>query len=325
MDKQLMGTVHEDYHYSQRILLMYTDKCTSQCEHCSAMSHPTNNKKMSVDEAKVYLQTAVSKGFKWVLWTGGEVFIYYEEIVELTQYGQSLGLIFSVDTNAFWASSEEKALQMLLPLKKYGVVHMDVSSDAFHSKYVDVQNVISAVRAALKVGISTRATFTYSGDSQIDDVLLNTLKKAEIPFSTSCLARVGLAKNLPLVVFGNIDMSQVGDCGELGPLVLPDGSVIGCCNPSVAPKSPIFIGGPDLDFFQKIDLFFQAPCIKYISQFGMKDIYQTVQNSPYASILAGGFSHPCELCETVFGHKEVNKLIQATASRKLAGINNPTV
>jgi hypothetical protein len=266
---------------------------------------------MSVDEARKYLEIIAEKGFKWVLWTGGEVFIYYDEILDLTKYGKSLGLKFSIDTNAYWAISKTVAHEKLKPLKDAGVIHIDVSCDAFHMKYIPVDRVINAVESAQELGISSRVCFTYSGNQAEDNMILNKIKEEKLPYADSELAKVGFAKKLPESAFGCIDITKVGDCGELGPLVLPDGNVIGCCNPTVQKESPIFIGSGKDNLEKNLEKFLKSSCIMYLNTFGFKTLYEFLSgDSSFSQFKNKRYSHCCEFCEDIFSDYKLSAKLE---------------
>ncbi len=307
MDKDAICKVkYDDYNYKERMLLMYTDKCTANCLHCAAESSTSNNTKMSMDEAKKYLQVAAAKNFKCILWSGGEVFIYFNEILKLTEYGKSLGLVFTIDTNAFWAQSEEVAYGKLKLLKEAGVIHIDVSCDAFHMKFVPVKNIITAVKAALDLGISSRVSFTYSGDKEVDHMLLSILKEQEVPFVESEMAKVGFAKKLPDELFGSIEIADLMGCEELGPLVRTDGSIIGCCNPTVSKESPVHIGLGKDNFEDKIDNYLNSKCINLLANLGFRKLYNLLkEDKTFEPYKKKKYSHNCEFCFDLFNDKEL--------------------
>ncbi len=312
MDKDEIRKVkYDDYTYKERMLLMYTDKCTANCSHCAAESSPYNNSKMSVEEARQYIEIAASKGFKCILWTGGEIFIYYDEILELTEYGRSLGLAFTIDTNAYWATSGEIACEKLERLQRAGVIHIGVSCDAFHLKYIPAERVVNAVKAAQHLSLSSIVSFTYSGDEAADNKILNDLNGFKIPFEASAVAKVGFAKKLPEKVFGSIDISQVGDCGELGPLVRPGGSIIGCCNPTVPEESPVFIGTGRENFKENVVRYLKSDCINSISELGFKTFYDMLSGDiAFSQYKMKKYSHCCEFCEDIFANRYLSEKIR---------------
>jgi len=298
---EILKIKYDDYAYNERMLLMYTDKCTANCSHCAAESSPNHNSKMSVGEAKRYIKIAASKGFKCILWTGGEIFIYYDEILELTEYGSSLGLVFTIDTNAYWATSKEIAYEKLQRLQKAGVIHIGVSCDAFHLKYIPIDRVANAIKASQDLNLSTIVSFTYSGNKKEDNKILSTLKDYEVPFEVSEVAKVGFAKNLPDEVFGRIDISEIGSCGELGPLVRPDGSIIGCCNPTVPKQSPVFIGAGKENFEDNLNKYLKSDCINSINELGFKTFFELLSSDlVFSKYKTKKYSHCCEFCEDIF-------------------------
>lgn len=81
--------------------LLYTYKCTGTCEICGLKCGPNRNEKMDLEVAKKVIRDSAYNGIKLIGITGGEPFIYYEEILELCKLAFSLGMQTTFTTNAF--------------------------------------------------------------------------------------------------------------------------------------------------------------------------------------------------------------------------------
>jgi len=89
----------------------------------------------------------------WVAFEGGEPFLYYPILVNGIKEAQSLGFKVEVLSNAYWATSQEDALEWLRPLAQLGVSSLGLSSDPYHGEKVEAQRVENGVKAAQKLGI----------------------------------------------------------------------------------------------------------------------------------------------------------------------------
>jgi len=97
-------------------------------------------KKLAGDAAKVHL-------------TGGEPFLYWEHLCRILREAQkaNLGAVDMVETNGFWATSEELIRQRLQILKELGAKHLKISTDPFHQEYVEAEHVRLLARIATEI------------------------------------------------------------------------------------------------------------------------------------------------------------------------------
>src|SRR4030042_738214 len=96
--------------------LMLTYKCTVACPHCIVEAGPHRTEEMRLDEALAWIEQAHSYRdgqVKALVLTGGEPFYNLDLLTQISARGRALGLIVSVVTNAFWASSPDAALRTL--------------------------------------------------------------------------------------------------------------------------------------------------------------------------------------------------------------------
>jgi hypothetical protein len=83
------------------------------------------------------------------LWIeGGEPFLYTKEMLIIIQLGVEQGFTVGAMTNGYWATSLDVARRKLRPLVESGLTSLEVSSDRFHTPYVDEACVNNAIAAA---------------------------------------------------------------------------------------------------------------------------------------------------------------------------------
>jgi hypothetical protein len=87
--------------------------------------------------------------------TGGEPFLEFELLVEVIEYGVSLGAFMSCMTNGYWATSPEKAVAKLQILKDKGLHSLGVSTSRPHQQFVPMRRVRVALDAARSIGLPT--------------------------------------------------------------------------------------------------------------------------------------------------------------------------
>ncbi len=69
---------------------------------------------------------------EWIYFEGGEPFLHYPLMLEGIRLAGEMGFNVGIVTNAFWAKSEEDAMERLRPLADLGVADLSISDDAFH-------------------------------------------------------------------------------------------------------------------------------------------------------------------------------------------------
>jgi MoaA/NifB/PqqE/SkfB family radical SAM enzyme len=114
---------------------------------------------MPLDKAVNYIkQVSEIEGFNTISITGGEPFLYYKDLLEIIKTANSYKFNVTCGTNGFWAKTEEIAGQKLDELISAGLNYLSISVDAFHSKYVPIENIRNILRAARERDISVRLT-----------------------------------------------------------------------------------------------------------------------------------------------------------------------
>lgn len=90
--------------------------------------------------------------------TGGEPFLYFEQMVDILKEGQKqrLGVVDLIETNGFWATDEKIIRERLNALDKLGMSRLKISCDPFHQKDVDIAMVRRLASAAIDLLGSNR-------------------------------------------------------------------------------------------------------------------------------------------------------------------------
>ena len=99
------------------------------------------------------LIVAYQNGLNLVVLMGGEPFLYTDLIYKFVKIINNIGIKVRIETNAFWASSEQEALNKLKPLSNSDLNIM-YSLDYFHKKFVSLNNIENALKASCKLKIS---------------------------------------------------------------------------------------------------------------------------------------------------------------------------
>jgi len=92
---------------------------------------------------------------EWVYFGGGEPFTQYPLLLKAVQRARKLGYRVGVETNGYFARTEEAALRLLRPLASLGIEDLRVSNDPLHYQKPATSPAIRALTAAGELGIPT--------------------------------------------------------------------------------------------------------------------------------------------------------------------------
>ena len=162
-----------------RVGITYSLRCNASCSFCAVKSGPENKERMSLGTAiRCIHQVAENSFFKEIKITGGEPFLFYQNLATLIEEVQKAGLNSSVITNGFWAETEEIALRKLECLVKKGLKEINYSADAYHQKFIPIERLRNAFRATKSVGLSIIIYYVEGAHSEPCSAFL---KKLDLP------------------------------------------------------------------------------------------------------------------------------------------------
>jgi hypothetical protein len=134
---------------------MPTFKCNAACKHCGTCSTPKDNTFLDVEQMLRSIGQAVDCGYKVVVFTGGEATLAEEHLLRGIEYAASRGVCTRLVTNGWWANDEESADAMIAKLIGAGLVEINFSTGDQHARFVPVENVLRACRAAARIPMVT--------------------------------------------------------------------------------------------------------------------------------------------------------------------------
>jgi len=229
-----------------RVGLLLTERCDAACRHCWFSSNTDRNEAMTLEQAKKYIDEAAANGARWVSFTGGEPFLVHSLLLGLTEYASNTGLLSEAVTNCNWATSTEKALQRLSPLKEAGLETLNMSVDDFHQMTIPLTRVKNCFEAAKRLELKPVLMITVKKKSDItahritallEDSNIQVLGAEKLP-NPSALAMethftpVGRGKKTPRqeMRYTKVESQPCRQAlTDIG--VRPSGDVMPCCGP----------------------------------------------------------------------------------------------
>lgn len=151
------------------LVLSVTSTCPLRCRYCGVNAGPDNKSRLSLHFMKRIIDESYEIGIRGVVvFTGGEPLVLGKDLLSAIGHASNRGLSTRVVTSAYWASSRDRALNVLGDLKKAGLTELNLSCDDFHQEYVPLDYVKWANEAAKDLGIPALLAVKGIRGSRID-------------------------------------------------------------------------------------------------------------------------------------------------------------
>lgn len=241
------------------LVFMYSYKCNFECDHCSIGSSPREHVLLEWE----YVEKAIREAYwipsiKVVVFTGGEPTLFPEHLKRGIKLATEMGFVTRLVTNAWWASTYERAKKFLEELVSLGLRELNISFDRFHlphlQRFGGFANIVNAARAAVELGLDVvvgtikLAIEDEQPDynrirSKLDEVGLNSVIVTEDFPAPLGRARFKIPRNLLTQI--NRPKEGIGCIDAVAKIVIhPNGDVIFCCGHVINTEArPLFVVG----------------------------------------------------------------------------------
>lgn len=294
-----------DFH--DTLVLVYGMACPLKCDFCCHPVEEYKAIKMKPEEAIGWIrQAARIPSFQLVVFTGGEPFVYYRDLLRILDATFDTGLPFRIVTAAPFARSVEEAKAKLLPLKERGLRELSVSTDPSHQVFVPASFAENAVRAAVELGLAAElAGVFWDPLTKVEDVVrvpegVRTVRHLAVP--------IGRGKERQVTPEAyKLDLGRFRGCGRSRTYdltIYPDGEVYPCCSGGFNIQAKLSFGNARREPLEVIVerihadryvslVFEQGFWLLYeLCRFKCPDLFQKLPDwSPYVS--------PCQLCARI--------------------------
>lgn len=237
--------IFERFSHDERLCIVYSLRCNIECGHCNVSCSPRRTERLTLEEGLAVLRDGAAVGKKHVTFSGGEIFLFYDDLAVMIAEANGLGYEVDIETNAYFASRPERALKRLAPLAERGLSGLCLSTDAYHLEFFGLDRPINAYRAGVELGLLVEVNFCPSDKPDVDEMIRRTLREEGIPFLENPLLNRGRARESSLVALGK-QPGSLEPCDSLNATVHPSGDVFACCelesdNPTMR-QTPVFLG-----------------------------------------------------------------------------------
>ncbi len=308
--------------------IAYSWRCNASCEHCMVSSDPRRKEKLTPEDVQQCIEDAAALGIGRLEFTGGEIMLFANDLDKFLNYSHERGLTVTLDTNAFWAKDVHTAYKRLSHLKSLGVDCLHLSTDSFHSQFVDLSCVLNALDAADRTNVFCDVTICVVRDDPHTLGIISHLFKYRTRIRIQHVAPFGRAEKLDHRRMFRSGIEQVGTpCENIyAPLVAPDGRVCLCCAPpsqfpqSIAKISPLILGWLDSERLESILLRAQDdPLLNLFAAEGMGGLLERFKklNPCGLRLESQDYFGRCDLCTQVFACPSRVKQFRSSMPRLL--------
>ena len=147
------------------LVLNYTMTCPLACDFCCYASGPRRTETMDLELALDLVDQAADLGvFGACSFTGGDPFVYYDDMLVISRRMASHRLPFTVISACAWATDDATVDQVLQPLIDNGLTAFTASHDPSHEKWVPREHIRRVVSRCLALGLEASIYGTFYDD-----------------------------------------------------------------------------------------------------------------------------------------------------------------
>jgi MoaA/NifB/PqqE/SkfB family radical SAM enzyme len=279
-----------------------TKRCNAQCTHCATNCGPRQKQSLATSTVFELMNEAAKRTpageILYFGLTGGEAFLDLEQLIEVIRHGVGLGGRVSCVTNAFWASSEEKAQTVAARVREAGLADLAVSTSQYHQSFVKIERVKRAVAAANRIGLNTTLKIAYTVQDEEDGRVQQWAdfvgaQSLQI-FPVVPFLRQGAA--LPAEHYVRTPGLPKGRCPSSLLTFREDGAAYGCCTPGGF--EPMLHVGNVLDssFDDILDRYHFDPVLQTLRERGPIHFARHAIAQGEGGRLRSGYADVCDLC-----------------------------
>ncbi len=236
--------------FLRNVGLMMTYRCQVACPHCVVAAGPHRKEEVALEEALDWAgQIAGYRNgrIKVLSLTGGEPFCCLDKLKKIIDFAARSGMFVTVVTNAFWAKSQDEAVQVLRKLE--GLKMLGISADAHHQMAIPFDRVRNAILAAQECGLSLRILAAAEDEAApAHQAMLASLHELTSPENLQPVATFLAGRALAEIDASRYRTSGTpcqSRCAAAGaPVLFPDGQVIACIGALIALpiRHPLVLG-----------------------------------------------------------------------------------
>jgi MoaA/NifB/PqqE/SkfB family radical SAM enzyme len=309
------------YHNFNLSTFIITYKCPISCPMCFFAAGPNRKEMLPEFVALKVLEESKKLHIPAIGIAGGEPFLYMDLMSKLIKEAAQSDMTIIVVTNAFWAASEETATQKLRYLKELGLKRIQFSLDDHHQRFIPLENVANALKAAVKLeyddikllgaSIGNTGKFKYQL-FYLKEILGVDISSIDLIDRARTSHRYYFDEDQERYSFEELEHSDTndlpvkkpGDC--LSEMMLDvNGDIYPCCNNFVGIIGNTYTDNLD-EILGKLHLNRYFRILKKEGPFALARYLDRTQGTNFVDKRYGNW---CELCADIFQNNQFSKLL----------------
>lgn len=300
-----------------RVNFRFTYHCNIACGHCYNSSGPRlKAKRIALEPMLAVIADMPKVGIGALTLTGGEPFLYTDDLLRLIAAGRQAGLSeIKILTNAYWAATEERADRMLERLAGAGFMdggrdHIKASTGTYHLEFVSFDRIVTLARryhARFARRLIVDCELGPGGGALRSEILRQVREAAVagmIHLRFRAIEAVGRATTLEQRVSAVIDEP----CDDIRQIAFdPDGSVRPCCGLNSENKGVVIGRLRDQGLSALVKRMQNDPLLQFIASEPMDALFDHVPREADSR----QFSGKCHLCQHAIGAMADKEALQA--------------
>ena len=302
----------------KRVNFRFTYHCNIACRHCYNNSGPhRKTERLALGAMLAVVAEMPEAGIKHLNLSGGEPFLYQDDLAALVAAGRAAGLdAITIYTNGFWASTDERAMRVLNRLSASGFMrkrgdHIKVSGGAYHQEFIAFERILILARNYFaRFGQRLEVDFELPPQAgKLADEVRARVSAAglneQVTLSFRRIISLGRGEDvegMPIRVTGS------PPCAIMNEIAFdPDGSARPCCSGN-GEHHGIVIGRLEQHRLKTLAKRMQNdPILQFIATHSMTKIFDFIPTATKKD----GYSGRCHLCMDALGGVTDKEPLQA--------------
>jgi MoaA/NifB/PqqE/SkfB family radical SAM enzyme len=242
---------------SATVGFVYNQPCPLQCDFCCHTREVVGPGRACPENiTPVVLAFATQPSVRRFAFTGGDPFLYIDEIIPIMRSARAAGVAqpFNIVTSGYWAKSAAAADSLLCTLSELGMDVLSVSYDKQHARWVSPQQIEWIADACKRhnIRLSIHGIF-WSPEDKVESLLPNV---SDVPMYSDLVVSIGRARDK----VGEAPRYAVPDevkfsCHKprnYDITIYPNGEVYPCCSGGFNKEAKLLCGNAFTDSAEEI-------------------------------------------------------------------------
>jgi len=292
----------------QSVGILYTRYCPASCRHCGTDAGPWRKGRLPFEVIEKILKNLSNYNIDNLSISGGEPLAFYDDMIIIADMAQNYHITLTIFSNAFWARNYEVAHKYLSLLKKKGLVSLMLSSDEFHQKFINLDNIVIAANTAKELNIDCKIAVPSSAKGWSSFRTLGYLEmKTDTLLYTHPIHPIGRALELDDSYFQWKKLELKG-CELVGRVEVDVTGLIAQCPPAsdFNESNPLVLGDLNTTSLEKTMEKYQSSLLFWIlANYGPLGLYKLFLNGGVKMFIdIDGKISNCQLCQQLTSNKK---------------------